>query len=131
MTDCDCRLNQEAVIRLAEAGFQLTQMYAEDLCLTAGSSDFHSCWPLAEETVKTERDRIDAIPDPVLKAFQQEYLDSILKKRKVYHQAYLSDCVKAKVPQIRQDMKRGMLCIKTSVVSILFWMRCSNTQESC
>ena len=89
-------------------------MYSKDLCLRAGTDSFHPCWPLSKEELIQERDRIDGIQDPALKSFQHEYLAGILKKRR----AYLKNYLKSNDPnRFRQDMKRGALNIKTSVVS--------------
>ena len=95
-------------------------MFSRDLCLRAGTESFHPCWPLSKEELAQERERIDAIEDPALKSFQQDYLRVILKKRRVYLHNYLDN---NDTNRFRQDMKRGALNIKTSVVSYIQFLK--------
>ena len=110
------RCSQETLYRLATAGWQLSKMFSRDLCLRAGTDSFHPCWPLSKEELAQESERIDAIQDPALKSFQQDYLRMILKKRKAYLNKYLEN---NDTNRFRQDTKRGALNIKTSVVSYI------------
>ena len=106
---------QENLYRQAEVGWQLSGMYAEQLCLTAGTPDFHPLWNLSQVDIDKTLEDASNIQNQELRDFTRKHIHSVLRKRREYFKAYKGRDAKGE-SDFKIDFRQGTSLMKQAAV---------------